>query len=296
MSTEVTTEGLQEKFASIIDTFSKKIDEALEPHKKGDCKILIIAKIANNLKAASLLWTHGATNEARMILRGAAESLVLFIYLAEFPNEVDRYKKDAKILDFKNHYAFVKRDYGTYETLAKHFSELPEDFQESFLTGKEQSLVSLTADQLDKILLSKYKPLSQRVHFMLDKIEKAGALEKSKLYQYSVIVFNMNSDIIHNSFRSVIEGHRLAYDTELVLSEIKECLRQSLLIIHELTQFIKKHYSIDLEATWISNIIHMYEYLGYKTPNSHQSPQKISDFIYIPTFEESLQVLSANPV
>ena len=274
MKNQATTQGLQEKFQDITETYHKFLINSNLGENDSIFK-LILAKILTNLSSANLLWSVGRCYDAFIILRSAFNSLILFEYLISFPDKVETYKIDSEIAQFKNVFGYFERGFLPIEGLTECYL---------VLSNKTKARLKLTIDPKTNILkfkLDKLKKsledqklnrsLTQKMYKMRDELKKENRHNIDEIVNHWLTSWNKNSHITHGEFYTLtdnfIENNNENEKQLKLTDEIKECFRQSMGIIvysMESVNSLVKDENNFKKSIW-DKILIFYKYLGYDT-------------------------------
>ncbi|EKE04792.1 MAG: hypothetical protein ACD_20C00003G0019 [uncultured bacterium] len=289
MAKEITTQDLQTKFIDIINTYHEYVNNFNLGENNAILK-LILAKTLTNLCSANLLWSKALFYDSFILLRSSFESFILFEYLVSFPDEVDTYKLDSEISEFKNLYGYYKRGLLSIEQLSEVFLELQDETKAKLKINidPKTNLIEFNLKKLEGFFKS-HKSILQNPFKMMDKLKEAKHPYIKEIDCYSLHTWNINSQMVHGEFHHLknyfikTEFNENEYQSEL-LDKIKECFRQSSAIIVYSMESINSliEDSKDFKISVWEKIKLFHKYLGYDV--SRLFNQKIieqSDLIQI---------------
>lgn len=233
-------------FDAVIKAYYEIIGE-LTPQINSTMQV-ILRKILSNLEAANILIKVGFINEAKIILRSAIESVVLFCYLLEFPDKKEIYYVDSQMLEFKNSFITYKEfkncqnDPDFQETLEPFPEEKLREENEAFFANLHPSNQSkiLTELKLEKYELND-DTLQKLDNFFRNKHKKAFFQKLEDMYKELAgfkklrfglrdILFryyNHDSQIAHGRLHDWIRNHSI----DIEKSSYQPIFSQSIRII-----------------------------------------------------------------
>jgi len=265
MVINITGNELEKRFKEIMQAYiiSFKDNEKL---KKDYLELkLILFKIASNLQAANLLWAKAGYNDAKILLRSAYESMVLFEYLINYPDETKTFNEHSKICEFNNIFSYFKRNYINIEELIKIYNSLETNIrmQIPFENISKKGIISYDVHKLEKFFISQFKPISQKVHFMMSQLKKKNTPHWSVIKEYSITSYNIGSQITHGCLNTLIDAFVQKPTDSKNLQEIKGCFSDSIFIIHITLESLETLVQLDNSSYIGDKIRPFYEYLGY---------------------------------
>lgn len=265
MSTkEISTDGIIDSYYEIAKSFVEYI-EAGDIFKKNDINYkLLLHKINDNLQNSTGLWAKGTFNEAHIIIRSAFESLVLFEYLVEFPNEIRKYEIDSDIAKFHNTFCFYRRELLNEEDIITHYNNLSKKAQEKikFLEDDENGVIVPNFQTLGKSLQD-YKYLGQRVHYMIKKLKEANSLNSKKLNYYRIPLYDLPSQIVHSHRHTIINTAKEITDEEM-LENMQNFFRYSIVILQIIYETAMNKFGYSSASQFLKKVYAMYDYLNIK--------------------------------
>lgn len=265
---EISTDGIIKSYYEIAKSFVEYI-KAGTIFKKNDIDYkLLLSKINDNLQTATSLWAKGTFNEAHIIIRSAFETLVLFEYLVEFPNEIKKYKTDSAIAEFHNVFCFYRRELLNEEAIISCYNSLPENIQKEIKFLEKKNGVIVPNFQKLEDFFYNHKYLCQKVHHMIRKLKEAKSLNSKKLNYYRIPLYDMSSQIAHSHRHTIIDTAKKMEDEEM-LENMQNFFRYaiSILLIVYKTAMDKFEYSP--ADQFLEKVYAMYDYLGIEVPKSN---------------------------
>lgn len=193
--------------------------------------MLLLNKINSNIQAALLLTSRNLFGESKIIFRSAFESLVLFIYLLEYPKEMTHYHDDNYMTEVKNVYMCYKRDFANIQNVIDCYKKF-----ESKISRKDSPFEKIGIDnpkfenELDKYFRGNdrncFKPLSQQIMYMIKKLNDTMIFEICNLSRLQVTIYNLNSEVAHSRL-STLHLPLGNLTKEETISEIKKSFFQA---------------------------------------------------------------------
>lgn len=192
MKESITTQGIQNKVKNIAQEFVVFVNSNKTFHDTNGELMLLLNKISSNIQAAMLLSSRMLFSESKIILRSAFETLILFIYLIEFPKEINHYKEDNLISEIKTIYMCYKQGFAKLQDVINCYEKYKNKF----------SLNILPFEKIDDKEIEKYfkshKPLSQKTTFMIGKLKARNYFLSNHLSMLRVLIYNLNSEVTHS--------------------------------------------------------------------------------------------------
>ena len=188
--------------------------------------MLLLNKINSNIQAALLLTSRNLFGESKIIFRSAFESLVLFIYLLEYPKEMTHYHDDNYITEIKDVYMCYKRNFANIQDVIDCYKKFESEISRKDLPFEKIEINNPKFEkELDKYLNS-FKPLSQQIMYMIKKLNKKKIFEIYNLSRLQVTIYNLNSEVAHSRLSTLyLPLGNLA--KEETISEIKKSFFQA---------------------------------------------------------------------
>lgn len=193
--------------------------------------MLLLNKINSNIQAALLLTSRKLFGESKIIFRSAFESLVLFMYLLEYPKEMTHYHDDNYMTEVKNVYMCYKRDFVNIQNVIDCYKKF-----ESKISRKDSPFEKIGIDnpkfenELDKYFRGDdrncFKPLSQQIMYMIKKLNDTMIFEICNLSRLQVTIYNLNSEVAHSRL-STLHLPLGNLTKEETISEIKKSFFQA---------------------------------------------------------------------
>lgn len=228
---EITTKGFQDRVREIAKDFIAFVNSNKEYHDTNIELMLLLNKLISNIQGATLLASYRMFNESKIILRSCFETLVLFEYVSTFPKEIEKYKEDNAILEFQNLFGFYKRGFGKFENLIKAYDELSNFIGRKipFEEKTENGIVTYNQELLEDYFRGGrkgFKPLSQQVRKMIDKLNEAQSFNSKKLKECQIILYNINSQVAHSRLETLYSSVEDLSENKLK-TEIQNCFSYS---------------------------------------------------------------------
>lgn len=233
--------------------------------------MLMLNKISSNIQAATLLSSRMLFSESKIILRSAFETLVLFEYILEFPNELQHYKDDNIITEIHTIYACYKRGYAEFQDVINICDKYKSTIKTKlpFIVERKKD-VTYETKLLDKYFGGKdhmsFKPLSQRTLHMIDKLVKAQNFIAPQLQEFQVIIYNINSQVAHSRLDTLFL-HLGILSNDETIKELQTCFRNSAMLLYWIIDTLKIKCSYESSQKLSYAILETIEYLGFSVPN-----------------------------
>ena len=243
MENIITTLGLQNKVKNIAKEYIKFVNSNKNFHDNNFELMLLLNKIISNIQAATLLSSRMLFSESKIILRSAFETLVLFEYLLEFPKELCRYKDDNIISEIQTVYACYKRNFATFQDVVNACEKLePQLIFPLSLKNNKNGIVTYDESTFEQYFNGKdrksFKPLSQKVMYMLEKLKNSDHFIGDYISVFQVNIYNLNSQVAHSRLDTLFLPIDSLTNDETI-REIQAYFRQSVFLLHAIIQTLK---------------------------------------------------------
>lgn len=182
----------------------------------------LILKVLSNTTSANILVYETCYEEAHIVLRSAIETVVLIVYLINFPEKTQEYLADCQLLKIKNNFIAYKKTKDelpfivngltiTKEELEEEdenkFNLISSKAKEKLLKGAEISeyrFDDITLDKIDKYFSNprKFKPFFMSLEIMYEDLKQKNyqILKSYDLRQIIFDFYNESSQIAHGCF------------------------------------------------------------------------------------------------
>lgn len=237
MGEEITTLGIQNKGRNIATEFVKFVNSNKEFHDNNKELMLLLNKINSNIQAIMLLNSRMLFSESKIILRSAFESTILFIYLVDFPQELIRYKEDNLITEIKTIYICYKHNNATLKDVINCYKRYKEKFQLNislFEVILDKNDITTQEKELEKFFKN-FKPLSQQVRFMLNKLKKSKHFLANHLSLLQFEMYNINSEFTHSRLDTLFLNLG-NFSTDETLKELQTNFKQVAGLYHTIIE------------------------------------------------------------
>lgn len=284
MKKEISTEGIQEKNKAITQGFIEFVEQNKDFKDNNTILILILNKINSNLNSAVFLSSYIMFNEAKIIIRSAFESLVLFEYLLEFPEEIEKYRIEDLIAGFQGLFNFYKRgfldrgrlitEYNSYELAVKE--KIP--FEEITAAG----IITYSDKKLEEYFnggRKGFRPLSQQTQKMIKILGEKQSHCYQALYLHQMDLYNFNAQVSHTRLNTLLQPVKELDDKE-ILSEIQSIFRSSACIYKIIVKTLEQKYGYNI-SEFIKLIYNMMSYLDFEIIKELESKSKEKQLIEI---------------
>ncbi len=223
---QFTTCGIQNISKEIAKEFIIFVNSNKSFHDNNLELMLLLNKINSNIQAALLLTSRNLFGESKIIFRSAFESLVLFIYLLEYPKEMTHYHDDNYITEIKDVYMCYKRNFANIQDVIDCYKKFESEISRKDLPFEKIEINNPKFEkELDKYLNS-FKPLSQQIMYMIKKLNKKKIFEIYNLSKLQVTIYNLNSEVAHSRL-STLHLPLGNLTKEETISEIKKSFFQA---------------------------------------------------------------------
>ena len=194
----------------------------IEPYLSSTQKA-ILNKIFSNLEVVNFCIELDKYNEARIILRSAIESAVLFCYISKYPEKESEYIQDCQLMEFKKHLISYKeylrnKEIPEFQETIKNIDEqklisenenffriLSKENQYKILSiikEKEYKLTLQTFNKLDKYYNNKFRPIFTKLEKMYKALENFTPDIKFHMRELFFRDYNIYSQLAHGNFIS----------------------------------------------------------------------------------------------
>ena len=194
----------------------------IEPYLSSTQKA-ILNKIFSNFEVVNSCTELDKYNEARIILRSAIESAVLFCYISKYPEKESEYIQDCELMEFKKHlisykeYLRNKKIPEFQETIKNIDEQKLIDENENFfgilskenqykilsiIKEKEYKLTLQTFNKLDKYYEKKFRPFFTKLEKMYKALENFTPDIKFHMRELFFRDYNIYSQLAHGNFLS----------------------------------------------------------------------------------------------
>lgn len=267
MKKEITTDGIQEKNEEIVQGFIEFVEQNKEFKNNNTILVLILNKINSNLNSAVFLSSYIMFNEAKIIIRSAFESLVLFEYLIEFPQEIERYRIEDLISDFHGLFNFYKRDFLDKKKLIEAYNSYEQEIREKipFEDVSGNGLRIYNDKKLEEFFSgghNGFKPLCQQVNMMMRKLKESQSSCYQSLYLHKIDLYNFNAQVSHTRLQTLIQPVKKLDDKEILI-EIQNIFRSTACIYKIIVQTLEQKFEYDI-SKFIKLIQEMMYYLDFE--------------------------------
>lgn len=272
MSKEITTKAFQDKVKKIAGEFVEFVNSNKEFHDQNYELMLLLNKISSNIQAATLLSSRMLFSESKIILRSAFETLVLFEYILEFPNELQHYKDDNIITEIHTIYAFYKRGYAKFQDVINICEKYKTTIKTKlpFIIEQKNGVVTYETTLLDKYFGGKdrksFKPLSQKTSFMINKLVKAKNFIAPQLNEFQVIIYNINSQVAHSRLDTLFLPLNILSNDETI-KELQTCFSNSAMLLYWIINTLKIKCGYENSQKLSYAIFDTMKYLNFAVPN-----------------------------
>lgn len=275
---EITTKGFQDKVLKIAKSFIDFVNSKKEYHDNNIELMLLLNKINTNIQGATLLASYGMFSESKIILRSAFETLVLFEYLSNFPDKIEQYKEDNIIAEIQIVFGFYKRGYATYEKLVEVYDKLTSDLKTKipFKQESEHGVISYNTELLEKYFKGYrdgFKPLSQKVLFMLEELNKINSFNAKYLSEYQIMLYNINSQVAHSRLDTLLLSVKNLSNNE-EKEELQWCFRHSVCLLFPIIKYLEAKQNYECPRELWEYIFDTMKYLDFNIQELKQQESK----------------------
>lgn len=266
MNKEITTDGIQEKNKKIVQGFIEFVEQNKDFKDNNTILVLILNKINSNLNSAVFLSTYLMFNEAKIIIRSAFESLVLFEYLLEFPEKIERYKKENLISGFHGFFNFYKRGFLDKKGLIEAYNSYGHEIREKipFEDVSNTGLITYNDKKLEEYFRGGrkgFKPLCQQVNMMLKELKENQCPCYSSLYLDQIDLYNFNAEVSHTRLATLLRPVKKLEDKEILI-EIQNIFRSAACIYKVVIETLEQKYEYNI-SDFMNLLYNMMSYLDF---------------------------------
>ena len=266
MKKEITTEGIQDKNKEIVQGFIEFVEQNKEFKDNNTILVLILNKINSNLNAAIFLSTYLMFNEAKIIIRSAFESLVLFEYLLEFPQKLERYRIEDFISSFHGLFNFYKRGFLDKKGLIEAYNSYGQEIRKEipFADVANTGLITYNDKKLEEYFRGGrkgFKPLCQQVNMMLKKLKENQSPCYQSLYLHKIDLYNFNAQVSHTRLATLLRPVKKLDDKEILI-EIQNIFRSAACIYQVVLETFEQKYEYNI-SDFMNLIYNMMSYLDF---------------------------------
>ena len=241
MKESITTQGIQNKVKNIAEEFVVFVNSNKTFHDTNGELMLLLNKISSNIQAAMLLSSRMLFSESKIIIRSAFETLILFIYLIEFPKEINHYKEDNLISEIKTIYMCYKQGFAKLQDVINCYEKYKNKFLLKILPFEKidnKEIKNNNEKEIEKYFNS-HKPLSQKTTFMIGKLKERNYFLSNHLSLLRVLIYNLNSEVTHSRLDTLFLplGNLNKDET---LKELQNCFWQSASLLHSIIEVLKE--------------------------------------------------------
>lgn len=269
MKESITTQGIQNRVKNIAEEFVLFVNSNKTFHDTNGELMLLLNKINSNIQAAMLLSSRILFSESKIILRSAFETLILFIYLIEFPKEINHYKEDNLILEIKTIYMCYKHGSAELQDVINCYKKYKNKFSLKILPFEKidnKGRKNIGENGIEKYFKS-YKPLSQKTIFMIDKLNETNYFLAKYLFMSKVLIYNLNSEVMHSRLDTLFLPLGNLNENEK-LKELQNSFCQSVNLLHSIIEVLKEKCDYQPSEKLKNLIIETMQYLKiYPTSN-----------------------------
>jgi len=139
-------------YKNLIQIHNKAMVDCSNKYKFDQCLNAILTKFYSNLGVYNTLyWQLNHYNEARIIVRSAIESVLLFSFLITHPDKIQEYDEESLLLEFKNSFIEMKELRTDLSNILLEKSQL-EIYQEDYITYNKEMFKLLSVTKQEDIL------------------------------------------------------------------------------------------------------------------------------------------------
>lgn len=266
MNKEITTKGIQDNFKKISENFTTLISNYKNFTSDYTELSLLLNKANSNISAIIYLTSKAMFNEACIIFRSLFETVVLFIYLVEYPNKMEQYKLDDLIAEFHFLYLSYKRGYVPISYLIEPYNILIKDFKEviPFEEISDAGIITYNMDKLDKYFKSREsKPLSQQTIKLINELLTSNNPHKDLLHKLQLEFYNVYAQISHNRLNSLLKPIKTDTDKEM-LNQIQDMYKNCVVIYKIIFETLENEFQFPHPDNFYNDIKEMANYLDIK--------------------------------
>lgn len=159
---------------------------------------LLIRSIVYKLKDFCELYSQSSFDSANIILRAAFEEIVLFEYLLNKPDKLERYKLDSEIDEFRLHAEFFEDDYITREELNLKHGELSEEAKKS-ITIKWGPKTRINDNETER----EWKCLAQQTRYLIRELLEMNSKNSIFLKEGKKVYYTNSCLYTHSTYSRI---------------------------------------------------------------------------------------------
>lgn len=208
---------------------------------------ILLKKLITNLSSANILIFEGYLNESQIVLRSAIETVVLFVYLSEFPEKIDEYNKDGELLYFKNHFMVFKsiqNDPTLKEEHEQLFGKLCSENKDRILKKLKLTEYKLDEEYFNKLdkYFKNFKPFFMKLEQMYKdlKVKNKKITGDLDLREVVYIFYNQASQITHGRLQDWAFSKDTKHEIENLFSFMRKSIDIPLLTLKEVIKIDPK--------------------------------------------------------
>lgn len=159
----------------------------------------LIRNIVYKLRDFCDLYTRSAIESANIILRAAFEEIVVFEYLLNKPEYIEKYKSDSEIEEFKLSFEMFLDGFVSKEELSSKYQELSEYSKNSI-----EIFWNKPINLKDKRSKEEQKVLAQKTRYLLDELIKMDSTSAIRLKGMKTVYYSNPCGYVHSTFSKII--------------------------------------------------------------------------------------------
>ena len=295
---EITTDGVFERFKKIAEDFIDIIDNQKLYEQGGQHYLMLANKIIRNCVCSQFLSAHGQFGDSKILIRSAFESFVLMGYLAKYPEKIKEYEADNEIANFRYLFLFVKQGKESVDNLYYHYiNTLSGEARKKLkvkgnidATGHNHfNFMRKVQNAFDET--RQVKPLAQKTLTHLLKLKEDNFLNFSQIKDFSMVLYDMNSQIAHGTFGAISNEYNGVSPNTEAHEKLIDCMRQAILIITQILNIMSFLTKREIKLPFILSqaVLELLQYMGFDLSGYEREleplqkiTQDYSSFLYLP--------------